>query len=126
MGGEECIRKIAIFMSPFLQAAIIKQLQIIFDDKWNDTVLQAFLEKDQTPNSAVAVLEGVNPLKMDVEINQVIQSFCVTAVVLRQQIPHSVRHLFRHRRFHSAHFVGHFFVIAYGKPVLMAVGCTGL
>ena len=42
-------------MPPLLQATIIKQLQIVFNDKWDDTVLQAFLEKDQTPNSAVAV-----------------------------------------------------------------------
>ena len=112
-------------MSPFLQATIIKQLQIVLNDKWDDSILQAFLEKDQTPDSAVAVLERVNPLKTDMEINQVTQRFCVTAVLLRQQIPHPVCYLLRRCGFHTAHFVGHFFVITHSEPALAAVAGTG-
>lgn len=41
----------------------------------------------------------IRHIKTDMEINQIMQRFCVTTVVLRQQIPHPVCHLFRRRGF---------------------------
>ena len=53
---------------PFLQATVVEYLDVVLDDKRHDVVTQAFFEMEQSPDSAVAVLERVNSLKAVVEM----------------------------------------------------------
>lgn len=78
---QACVSQITSLPFPFLQAAIVKQLRVLVDDKRNDVVSQTFLEQNQPTNSAVAVLKWVNPLKTVVKIKQIIEGLFLIGVV---------------------------------------------
>ena len=52
---------------------VVEHLQIIFDDKWNNIVFQAFLKHNQSACTTVAVLERMNPLKLHMEIQNILK-----------------------------------------------------
>ena len=62
-------------MSPFLQAAVIEQFEIVFDYKGYNSVSQAFFKKSQAAYSAVVILEGMNAFKAYMKIQQIPQFF---------------------------------------------------
>ena len=62
------ITQITLFIFPLLQASVIKLLYIILDDKWDNIISQTFLEKYKPADSAVAVLKGMYPLKLIMEL----------------------------------------------------------
>ena len=49
------ITQIAALVRPLLQAAVVEHLDVVLDDKRHDVAPQAFFEKEQAPDSAVAV-----------------------------------------------------------------------
>jgi hypothetical protein len=44
---------------------------LIVNDEWDDLMTQAFLQQDHSPESAVAVFEGMNTFKADMEIQNI-------------------------------------------------------
>ena len=62
------IRKIPLFIVPLFQSAVVVQLQIIFDDKRDDIIFQAFLKHDQPAHATVSILEGMDSFKPYMEI----------------------------------------------------------
>ena len=66
------IRQISRLLFPFGKTSVIKHLFGILNDKRHDSVPQAFLECNQTTDSAVAVLERMNPFKTLMKPNDVI------------------------------------------------------
>ena len=81
LGGEAGIREVAPFSVPLLKPPVIEEFQVILDDKGNDIVFQAFFEQNQATYSAVAVLEGVDPLKSHMEVYEILNSHFFLAVV---------------------------------------------
>ncbi len=75
LGCQNGISQITILMSPFLQAAVIEQFEIVFDYKGYNSVSQAFFKKSQAAYSAVVILEGMNAFKAYMKIQQIPQFF---------------------------------------------------
>ena len=54
------VDQIAFFILPFGKAAVVKRLFRVFDDERYDAIVQAFLQRDQTPDSAIAILKRMD------------------------------------------------------------------
>ena len=67
---EAGIEQVTVHPSPFPQAAIVKRLQAVGDDEGDDGLSEALLEEDQSADTPVAVLEGVDGLKAVVEVDK--------------------------------------------------------
>ena len=78
---EAGVGEIAVDMAPFAEAPLVKQFQVIRDDEWDDSVRQAFLEQDQTPHTAISVLERMDPLELLVKVDEVFQRFLLFCMV---------------------------------------------
>ena len=61
---QTSVCQITINVSPLFEAAIIKHLQFIGDDKGNNMIGQALLEHQQSTNSAITILEWMNTFKV--------------------------------------------------------------
>ena len=61
----------AIIM-PFLDAPEVSGSALIVDDEGHGTVAQAFLEHDQSANTAITVFEGEDLLEPDMEVQDLI------------------------------------------------------
>lgn len=57
---------------PFLDALKVAGSAFVIDDEGHNIVAQAFLEQDQSTNTAIAVLEGEYLLEADVEVQNVV------------------------------------------------------
>ena len=75
MGEAAGVAEIAALGFPVLKAAVVEGLQIVRDDEGNNTGSQAFLEKQQAADAAVAVLEGVDALEAVVEVQQIVEGY---------------------------------------------------
>ena len=71
-------------MLPFLQAAIIIQLEFLVDDERYHVIPQAFFKEKQPPDSAVAVLKRVDPLEAVMKVQQVVKRLLFDRVILRE------------------------------------------
>ena len=60
----------------------------VIDDEGHDAAAQTFLEQDQTPDAAVAVLKGMDALKGHMEVQQLVQRLVRRLVVLPQEFCH--------------------------------------
>ena len=69
---ETGVRKPALFIVPLGQSAVVKSLLAVLDEEGNNIEPQAFFQRDQPPDPAVAVLEGVDLLKFRVEGDDVL------------------------------------------------------
>ena len=69
---QASITEIAGRFAPLFDAAVVEHLMLVIDDEGHDPETEAFLEQDQPPDTAVAVLKGMDSLKTDMEIQQVI------------------------------------------------------
>ena len=78
---EAGIGEIAVDMAPFAKTAVVKQFQVVRDDERDDSVSQAFLEQDQTPHTAISVLERMDPLELLVKVDEVFQCFLLFGMV---------------------------------------------
>ena len=77
------IDQIASFILPFGKPTVVKCLFCIFDDKRHDPIVQAFLQGDQAPDSAVAVLKRMDALKIVVEGNDILDQHYAPFPMLR-------------------------------------------
>ena len=66
------IREPALFIVPLGQSPVVKCLFAVLDEEGNNIEPQALLQRDQPPDPAVAVLEGVDLLKFRVEGDDVL------------------------------------------------------
>ena len=88
-------------------------------------MFQAFLEHNQSPDTSVAVLEGVNALKPHMERKDIFKRHRFLAVILIEQPFHFRRHFLGQGRFPPADLIRQLLVIADGKPIFPCVACSG-
>ena len=110
------IDQIAFFILPLGKAAVVKRLFSIFYDERYDAIVQAFLQRDQAPDSAIAVLKRMDALKVVVKSNNIIDSNYISRRIGSQQRLHTRRYIFRLRGFPTADHIGPFFIITNRKP----------
>ena len=70
---------------PFFQAAIIKHLMLVVDDKRDNPIVKAFFEKDQSSDASVAVLKRMDTFKLNVEIQQIVKRLFFFQIILFQE-----------------------------------------
>lgn len=116
LGREARIAKITRNIGPMAEATVIKSLQVIGNDKGDDTRSKALLEEKKTPNTAIAILEGMNTLKPHVEFKQVIQRFMLYGIVVVKEGNHLTVHTLGSCGFYAPHLVGQALVVAHGEP----------
>ena len=78
------IREPALFIIPFGQTPVVKRLFAVLNEEGNNVEPQALFQRDQPPDSAVSVLEGVDLLKFRVECDDIVDrdlAFCVVSCV---------------------------------------------
>ena len=78
---EAGVCEVTIDVTPFAEAAIIEELQIVCDDEGDDGVGEAFLEHDEATHTAIAILEGMNLLEADVEVEDVFEGLLFDGVI---------------------------------------------
>ena len=66
------IRQIAFFRFPLGESTVIEHLFEILDDKRNNTKAQTFFQRNQSTDSAVAILEWMDPFKLVMETDNVV------------------------------------------------------
>ena len=69
----------------FLQPAVVEVLVAVINDERNNVPAKAFLEHDQAADTAISVLEGMNPLKPVMEGDDVIQRHLFQIIIGRNQ-----------------------------------------
>ena len=60
---QTCVGEISVDLSPFLESAIIVELQLFGYDERNNAVCKALLEDEKPSDPAISVLEGVYTLE---------------------------------------------------------------
>ena len=108
---------------PFIQSPIIEHFQLFINDKRHDIIFQAFFEQNQSADTPVAILKGMDRFKFIMKRNQVFQRFTVAFTIPFQKRRKSFRNFSGRRSIFSAHFVGKFFILTNHKPILS--GITG-
>ena len=68
--GQAGIHHVSAFVIPLVQSTIVEHLQVILNDKGNDAVLEAFLEENQSSDTPITVLKGMNSFKLKMEVKQ--------------------------------------------------------
>lgn len=79
-------------------------------------VREAFFEHDETTDTAVAILEGVNALECVVEVQNIIKRFLFDAVVAGDELLQLLVYEVGWRGIHAADFVFYAFIGPDGKP----------
>ena len=119
--GKAGVAEIAFFICPLVQSSVIKQLQIIVDDKRHDIVAQTFLEQNQPSDSAVSVLERVDALELIVKIQQLVKALFRLRVVIGKELFHFVRNLLGQSGCLAADLIRALLVFSNCEPILAAV-----
>ena len=71
LGCEAGVYEVAIDVAPFFETSIIEHLEFVCDDKGDNPVCKAFLEHQETSDSAITVLERVNLLEAYMKVEDV-------------------------------------------------------
>ena len=86
---------------------------------------KAFLEHDETADTAIAILKGVYALKPMVQVYDVFQCLVALGMVFPQHGFHCLLHFVGRRCLSTSDLVGESLIFAYGKPFMATVGCAG-
>lgn len=70
---------------PFGDSVVVFPSLLIVDDKRHDLMPQAFLHHDQSAKAAVAIFEGVDAFKADMEIQDILQGNIALGLIFLQQ-----------------------------------------
>ncbi len=116
LSGEAGIAEVAGELGPVGEAAVVEGFEGICDDKGDDVVREAFFEHDETADTAVAILEGVNAFEGVVEVQNIIKRFLFEAVVAGDELLQLLVHEVGWRGIHAADFVFYAFIGPDGKP----------
>ena len=73
LSGSAGVKKIFFDFRPFVQTAIIKPFEGIVNDERKNARTETFLEHDQPPNPAIAVLKRMDRFKADMEIENALK-----------------------------------------------------
>ena len=65
---EAGVHKIPWQIVPFIETAVVEQRKIVLHDEGNDIVAQTLLEEDESADTPVAVLKGVNTLEFIMKV----------------------------------------------------------
>ena len=74
-------------------------------DKRNDIVFQTLLKHNQPAHTTVAVLERMDPLKLHMEVQNILKSFFLLGIVFRQKPFHLIGNFFWKGSIHTANFI---------------------
>ena len=107
------IYQIAFFVLPFGKTAVVKRLFSILNDERHDVIMQTFLQGNQTPDSAVAVLKRMDAFKVVMEGNNILDGF---GMISRQQRFHTRRYILRLDGFQTTDRIGSLLIITHRKP----------
>lgn len=118
---EAGVCQVFVDFAPVAQASVVEQLQLICDDEWHYVVCEAFLEHDESADTAVAVLERVDVFELAVEVYDVFKRYGFDAFVMCQQFLHFLVHFLRRAGLFAADFVWQSFVFSYVEPGFSAV-----
>ena len=83
--GEAGVKKVAALVVPLGEAAVVEHFVALVDDKGDDVMLEALLEHEEAPDSAVAVLEGVNALEAHVKGDDILKGDGFKGVIIGDQ-----------------------------------------
>ena len=72
LGFHYHVHQFIVVIVPFLDATEVAGAAFVVNDKGHNAVAQAFLEHQQSAYTAIAVLEGEDLLKADMEVQNVI------------------------------------------------------
>ena len=81
LGGEAGVGEVAVDVAPFVETAVVEELELFGDDEGDDVRREAFFQHHQSADAAIAVLEGVDALELAVEVDDVFEGFLCFAVV---------------------------------------------
>ena len=126
LSGEAGVHEEAFFVIPLFEAAVVKQFQVVLNDKRYNVVFQALFEKDQAAYTAISVLEGMDAFKSYMDGYNVLKGLRGQCIVARQQLADLTGNIFRECGIITAHLVGKFLVLPYCKPILAAIAGAGL
>ena len=70
---------------PFMQATIINHLQVILNNKRDNVIFEAFLDKDESTDTPVAILKRMDTLKIMMECNDLFERMIRKGVIVGQQ-----------------------------------------
>ena len=124
--GKASVGQISAILCPFGQAAVIEHLEFLVDDKRNDIIAQALLEKNQSANTTVSILKRVDMFKAVMEIKDLFKRLFLLCVVTYNQRFHFIGNILRKCSISTAYLVGKLFIIADNEPRLAAIGSTVL
>ena len=79
---QTSVSKITVDMPPILQSTIIKQAQVLTDDKRDDVVLQALPKYQHSPYAAIAVLKRMNAFELHVKINNIVKPHFLYRIII--------------------------------------------
>lgn len=116
LGGEAGVAEVAGELGPVGEASVVEDLEGICDDKGDNVVREAFFEHDETPDTAVAILEGVNALECVVEVQNIIEGLLFYALVAGDELLQLLMHEVGWRGIHAADFIFYAFIGTDSKP----------
>jgi len=119
--GEARIQKRGSLPMPLVQTPVIEHLHVIGDDERDDVPPQALLEHDQAPYAFVAILERVDEFKVNMEVNDVVQSLLLNCIVPIKQKVNFFCDVFGQGRLVTSRLIGQFLVLTDLKPIFSPV-----
>ena len=81
---EASVCQVAVDVAPFMQTSVVEHLQFIGDDEGHDMIGQALLKHQQATYSAIAILEGMDALKTNMEIQNIFQRLLAFTIIPAQ------------------------------------------
>lgn len=103
-------------MWPVGEASVVEGFEEICDDKGDDVVREAFFEHDETADTAVAILEGVNALECVVEVQNIIKGLFFNALIAVDEFLELLVYEVGRSGIHAADFIFYAFIGPDGKP----------
>ena len=85
---------------------------------------QTLLERNQSPHSAVPVLEGMEVLKIVMEANNIVDADRMKRFVCRKKCIHPRRHFSRCGGFATADHISPLLIVADGEPAKRGILCA--
>ena len=102
---------------PFMQATIINHLQVILNNKRDNVIFEAFLEKDESTDTPVAILKRMDTLKIMMECNDLFERMIRTGVIVGQQFENLRLDFFRCGGISTTDLVRNVLVLSDSKPI---------
>lgn len=89
-------------------------------------MFEAFFKHNKSADTSVTILEGVDALKLNMELNNIFKLYILFAVIIGKKFFHFSRHIFGQCCFFAADLVRQLFIIADRKPIFFSVACSSL